>query len=201
MVPLPPTPSEYRLLGSILAAAVKFEGQYPVEELKKRADLSAMNASQELVWGRLNTDCMMKRRAAGWQVGFCFTFWGATIWALWPIDITFHPEFHVVIEPQVLKSTSEERTKNPEAYGFWEPEDTPLELSPIPFIREYFMFVRKKFGDSAFTFAPKCHKPDTAEFITSEINSLAKAMKLEPPPGLKFTSHGLHRGMLSVFVL
>lgn len=49
MFPLPPTPSESRPLGDVLSGALKFEGKFPVKELKRRAGLSALNAPKALV--------------------------------------------------------------------------------------------------------------------------------------------------------
>lgn len=117
MLPLPPAPSESHLLGSILEAAVKIEGQYPVKELKKRAGLSAINGAQALAWDQRDHDWKMKRRAAGWLVGFCFSFREGTIGALWSFDFTFHSEFYIIVEPQVLKRNSEECAYNPQ--GTW----------------------------------------------------------------------------------
>lgn len=49
MMPLPPIQSESLLLGDVLAAATKFDGNFPVKELKKKAVLSALNAARALV--------------------------------------------------------------------------------------------------------------------------------------------------------
>lgn len=50
-------------------------------------------------------------------------------------------------------------------------------------------------------FAPIIDKPGSAEFILLEKRSLAEDMKLSPPRGLDLTSHDLHQGLLSEFVL
>lgn len=81
------------------------------------------------------------------------------------------------------------------------PEDTPIVLNPIPFLREYVGFVEKKYGKTAFMFAPSWDTPGTAEFLSAEIRNVGDEMRLAPPPGLRSTSHCLRRGMLSEFVL
>lgn len=68
LLPLPPTPTESKLLTDTLGAARKCEGKFPVKGMKRRAGLSAMNTTQALVWGRREKDWRSQRRSAGWQV-------------------------------------------------------------------------------------------------------------------------------------
>lgn len=82
LLPLSPTPTKSRLLMDILGTAFRCEGRFPVRDLKKRASLSAMNAAQALVWGRRASNWKSRRRAASWQVGFCFSFRGGTLGAM-----------------------------------------------------------------------------------------------------------------------
>lgn len=127
-----------------------------------------MDTSKALVWavrrkiGRLEDEKSFSR-VAGW---FFLAFRGDTLGAFWPMDLTFHSDSYVVIEPQVLKKTREVCRHSPEARGFWAPEDTPIELNPIPFVRKHVDYLGKNFGKKAFILAPICDRPSTSEFLS-----------------------------------
>lgn len=118
LLPLPPAPTESRLLSDILGAAMKCERRFPCKIFEERDGLSAMNAAQALAWGRRATDSKTRRHAAGWQVRFCFSLQGGTIGALWLLNLIFRSDFYAVCERQVLYRMTEECAQNQEARGF-----------------------------------------------------------------------------------
>lgn len=163
--------------------------------------MSTLNTAQALRIGADAVEYRKRRRAAGWQVGFCFTFRGGTLGALGPFDSTFPPEFYLVVEPQVLKRTSEECTHNPEAHGFWVHEKTPAHINLIPFALKFVHEIKDKYGDERFMFSPSHPDNGSAALLSEKVNKLAHAICLALAPGLRFTSPCKLRGMLSEFVL
>lgn len=82
---------------------------------------------QHVVGGNVLT----RKRRAIWQVGFCFSFRGGTLGALWPTDLTFESDHCMSVKPYVLKRTNADCTRNPERRWYSVPTDTPLAENPI----------------------------------------------------------------------
>lgn len=109
---------------------MKVQGKFSFKELNGRPEHFALNVAQALVSGNNSLEWKTRRRAAGWLVGFCFTFRGGP-WGALASSFKFHSNLYMVIEPHVLKRTSKKRTHIPKARGFWFPVDTLDKRNPI----------------------------------------------------------------------
>jgi len=201
MRPLPPSPTESSLLADGLKAAARFESEMPVKEVWLRAGASA-NQSM-LVLQHVDTvgSLATRRRQAIWQVGFCFSFRGGTIGALWPSDFTFESDYRMSVKPDVLKRTDTDCTRNPKRRWYCVPTATPQARNPIAFMRSFVAEAKKELGAEDFMFSPESTVAGSSDFISSQVEDMAAAMGFVAPHGMCFKSHSLRRGMLTEFVL